>query len=145
MTNAYHSSDGPADAYPGSTPPPAPGADPAPAAKRNGLAVAALVTGLASLLLLWLWFVGIPLALVAIGLGIAALRRARGGAGGRGMAISGLVLGSVTVVIAGILVAVGVSILNSDEGKDLRSCLNNAQTQQDQQDCTNRFNADVNN
>ncbi|GGZ70553.1 hypothetical protein GCM10010371_33130 [Streptomyces subrutilus] len=120
---------------------------PAPArpGRRNGLAVAALVTGVASLLLLWLWFVGIPLALVAIGLGIAALRRARGGAGGRGMAISGLVLGSVTVVIAGILVAVGVSILNSDEGKDLRSCVNNARTEQDRQDCSNRFNQDVGN
>ncbi|MFF3214262.1 DUF4190 domain-containing protein [Streptomyces sp. NPDC002886] len=141
MTDAYHSSDTPVGAYPGSAPAPAP----APATKRNGLAVAALVTGLASLLLLWLWFVGIPLALVAIGLGIAALRKARGGAGGRGMAISGLVLGAVTVVIAGILVVVGVSILNSDEGKDLRSCLNNAQTQQDKQDCTNRFNDDVNN
>ncbi|MFF3215528.1 DUF4190 domain-containing protein [Streptomyces sp. NPDC002886] len=134
MTDVYHSSDSPAGAYPG----------PAPAARRNGLAVAALVTGIASLLLLWLWFVGIPLALVAIGLGIAALRKARGGAGGRGMAISGLVLGAVTVVIAGILVVVGVSILNSDEGKDLRSCLNNAQTEQDKQDCANRFNDDIN-
>lgn len=117
----------------------------APATGTNGLAVAALVTGIASLLLLWLWFVGIPLALVAIGLGIAGLRRARSCAGRRGMAITGLVLGAVTVVIAAILVAVGVSILNSDEGKDLRSCLDSAQTQQAQQDCSNRFNDDMNN
>ncbi|MGW6834633.1 DUF4190 domain-containing protein [Streptomyces sp. NPDC054949] len=117
----------------------------APATGSNGLAVGALVTGIASLLLLWLWFVGIPLALVAIGLGIAALRRARSGAGRRGMAITGLVLGAVTVVIAAILVAVGVSILNSDEGKDLRSCLDSAQTQQERQDCSNRFNDDMNN
>ncbi|MCY0946866.1 DUF4190 domain-containing protein [Streptomyces antarcticus] len=132
MSDAYRSPD-------------ATSAHPEPATGRSGLAVAALITGIASLLLLWLWFVGIPLALVAIGLGIAALRRARAGAGGRGMAIAGLVLGAVTVVIAGILVAVGVSILNSDEGKDLRSCMNNAQTQQEQQDCSNRFNEDVNN
>lgn len=115
-----------------------------PAKTGNGLAIAALVTGIASLLLLWLWFVGIPLALVAIGLGVAALRRARRGvAGGRGMAITGLVLGAVTVVIAGILVAVGVSILNSDEGKDLQACLNTAQTQQEKQECSNRFNDDI--
>ncbi|MFD3325669.1 DUF4190 domain-containing protein [Streptomyces sp. NPDC058701] len=138
MSDAYPAPDGA-----GTHHAPAPAAG--PATGRNGLAVAALVTGIASLLLLWLWFVGIPLALVAIGLGIAALRRARGGAGGRGMAISGLVLGAVTVVIAGLLVAVGVSILNSDEGKDLRSCLDNAQTQQEQQDCSNRFNEDVKN
>ncbi|MFI5828704.1 DUF4190 domain-containing protein [Streptomyces sp. NPDC051578] len=116
-----------------------------PAPGHNGLAVAALVTGIASLLLLWLWFVGIPLALVAIGLGVAALRRARNGAGRRGMAITGLVLGAVTVVLAGILIAVGVSVLNSDEGKDLRSCLNNAQTQQERQNCSNRFNESVDN
>ncbi len=140
MSDAYRSTDNT-----GSTAQPTPASAPTPGKAQNGMAVAALVTGIASLLLLWLWFVGIPLALVAIGLGIAALRRARSGAGGRGMAITGLALGAVTVVIAGILVAVGVSILNSDEGKDLRSCLNNAQTQQEQQDCTNRFNDDVNN
>ncbi|MFD3700313.1 DUF4190 domain-containing protein [Streptomyces sp. NPDC058646] len=118
----------------------------APARAGNGLAVAALVTGIASLLLLWLWFVGIPLALVAIGLGIAALRRARSGAaGGRGMAITGITLGAVTVVIAGILIAVGISVLSSDEGKDLQACLNKAQTQQAQQDCSKRFNNDVSN
>ncbi|OEJ35123.1 DUF4190 domain-containing protein [Streptomyces subrutilus] len=138
MSDAYRSPDST-----GPTTQPAHASAPAPGTARNGMAVAALVTGIASLLLLWLWFVGIPLALVAIGLGIAALRRARGGAGGRGMAITGLTLGAVTVVIAGILVAVGVSLLNSDEGKDLRSCLDKAQTQQEQQACTNRFNDDV--
>ncbi|MGW0366395.1 DUF4190 domain-containing protein [Streptomyces sp. NPDC002990] len=137
MSDPHHSSDAAGtSAYPAASSP--------HGTKRNGLAVAALITGIASLLLLWLWFVGIPLALVAIGLGIAALRRARGGAGGRGMAIAGLVLGAVTVVIAGIMVAIGVSVLNSDEGKDLRACLDKAQTQQEQQACSNRFNEDVN-
>ncbi|MFD3549686.1 DUF4190 domain-containing protein [Streptomyces sp. NPDC058655] len=140
MSDAYRSPEGA-----GAGAHPAPASAPAPASGRNGLAVAALITGIASLLLLWLWFVGIPLALVAIGLGVAALRRARGGAGGRGMAIGGVVLGAVTVVIAGILIAVGVSILNSDEGKDLRSCMNNAQTEPERQDCANRFNQDAGN
>ncbi|MEU9253750.1 DUF4190 domain-containing protein [Streptomyces sp. NPDC048270] len=152
MSDAYRSPDhtGPTpqptpttSATPASPPPASPPPAAAPGKARNGLAVAALVTGIASLLLLWLWFVGLPLALVAIGLGIAALRRARGGAGGRGMAVTGVALGAVTVVIAGILVAVGVSLLNSDEGKDLRSCLDGARTQQEQQACTDRFNDDV--
>ncbi|MFJ9344317.1 DUF4190 domain-containing protein [Streptomyces sp. NPDC101733] len=108
------------------------------------MATAALVTGGASLLLLWLWFVGIPLAVVAIGLGIAGIRRARAaGNDGRGRAVAGLVLGCVTVVLAGVLVAVGVSILNSDEGKELRSCLGDARTQQEQQQCQDRFGSDV--
>ncbi|MET9607419.1 DUF4190 domain-containing protein [Streptomyces sp. NPDC006512] len=115
-----------------------------PAGGGKGPAVAALVTGILSLLLLWLWFVGIPLALVAIGLGIAAVRKARRGADGRGMAITGIVLGSVSVLIAVALVAIGVSILNSDEGKDLTSCLDKAQTQAQKQDCTNRFSNDMN-
>lgn len=140
MSDAPHYPNG-TDTHAHSAPASSPGTE-----ARKGLAVGALVTGIASLLLLWLWFVGIPLALVAIGLGIAALRRTRRGAGGgRGMAITGLVLGIVTVVIAGLLVAVGVSILNSDEGKDLRSCLNNAQTQQQKDDCANRFNDDMKN
>ncbi|MEW2372604.1 hypothetical protein AB0940_25030 [Streptomyces sp. NPDC006656] len=50
----------------------------------------------------------------------------------------------MTVVLAGILIAVGVSVLNSDEGKDLRSCLNNAQTQQECQNRSNRFNESIN-
>ncbi|MEV7730022.1 DUF4190 domain-containing protein [Streptomyces sp. NPDC087917] len=117
-----------------------------PGTGRNGLATAALVTGIASLLLLWLWFVGIPLALAAIGLGIAGLRKARVvGNNGRGKAITGLILGSVGIVLAAVLVGVGVSILNSDEGKDLRSCIGKAQTQQERQSCQDRFSSDMGN
>ncbi|MET9605982.1 DUF4190 domain-containing protein [Streptomyces sp. NPDC006512] len=144
MSDVYRSPDSTGtDA--GAHPAPAHAPTHAPGKQRNGLAVAALVTGIASLLLLWLWFVGIPLALVAIGLGVAALRRTRSGAGGRGKAITGLTLGAVTVVLAGILIAVGASVLNSDEGRNLRSCLNDARTQQEQQDCSDRFSDDIGN
>ncbi|MEU7280013.1 DUF4190 domain-containing protein [Streptomyces sp. NPDC045431] len=106
----------------------------------RGMAIAALVTGVLSLLLFWLWFVGVPLAIAAIVLGVIAMRRARQGrATGKGMAITGLVLGSLAVVGTAILIAVGVSILNSDSGRDFQACVDKAQTESARQECADDF------
>jgi Domain of unknown function (DUF4190)/Septum formation len=73
----------------------------------NGLATAALATGIGGI------FFGLA-APVAIGLGIAALvQLKKRQQSGRGMAIAGLVIGSLTtlgyLVLFGILIAIGVS------------------------------------
>ncbi|MFI5828519.1 DUF4190 domain-containing protein [Streptomyces sp. NPDC051578] len=110
------------------------------------MAIAALITGITSLLLLWLWFLGIPLALVAIGLGVTALRRVRAyPVGGRETAITGLTLGSVAVVLSAILVAAGVSLLNSDAGKNFRRCMETAHSQREKQHCADQFTQEANN
>ena len=81
---------------PHGAPPPPPPYAAGPAAATNGLAIAALVTGL---------FGVFP---VAIGLGIAALvQTRRNGQRGRGMAIAGIALGSVVGAGFVALVALG--------------------------------------
>ncbi|MFJ8649266.1 DUF4190 domain-containing protein [Streptomyces sp. NPDC093546] len=110
----------------------------------QGMAIAALVTGVLSLLLFWLWFVGIPLAIAAIVLGVIAVRRARRGrAAGKGMAITGLVLGALTVVGTALLIAVGVSVLDSDSGRDFQACVDKAQTESARQECADDFGRDL--
>ena len=77
--------------------------------RTNGLAVAAFVVGLLSILVAWIPVVGIAGivgGIVAVVLGIMALSRARKSpVGGRGLGIAGLVLGALSVLL-GIVVTV---------------------------------------
>jgi hypothetical protein len=69
----------------------------------NGIAVAALVCGIVSVVVGWipvLFAVGAVLALLAIIFGIVGLRRARTSGRRKGHAIAGLVTGSVGVFVA---------------------------------------------
>jgi hypothetical protein len=89
----------------------------------SGLAVAALVVGIISLVLAWIPVVNLVSILggiAALILGIVALRKAnRGVAGGKGMAVAGTVLGGVSLVLAIVVnVFFGVAIdeaINSAE------------------------------
>lgn len=130
-----------------SAPPPPPGHDPyatghqPPQQGGKGLAIAALVLGVLALITSWTVLGGIIFGLIAVVLGVIASGRAkRGRAGGRGMAITGLVLGVLGIVIGGALIALGASFLNSDEGQQLRSCLEDAGNDSAAiEDCNNRF------
>jgi hypothetical protein len=73
----------------------------------DGLAIAALVTGL------------LGLALIPLGLGIAALRRIkRSGAAGGGLAIAGIVLGAVGTIGWGVFIWFVAAIVGSEEFRD---------------------------
>jgi hypothetical protein len=102
----------PGQPFPGGRPP------------SNGLAVAALVVGVISLLLAWIPVVNIVSILggiAALVLGVVALRRAKQGTGGgKGMAIGGTVLGGVSLVAA-IVVNVVVGIAVDDAIKSVES------------------------
>ena len=103
------------------------GAPPPPTGTRNGLGVAALILGLLALLTSITIVGGILLGLLAIILGIVGRGRAkRGEANNGGMALAGIILGLLGVLIAGALIAVGASFLNSDTGKKLQDCLESA-------------------
>jgi hypothetical protein len=73
----------------------------------DGVSVAAFVTGL------------LTLTLIPLGLGIAGIVRTQGGKRrGRGFAITGVVLGAVSTVIWGLLIAGTMALISSDEFQD---------------------------
>ncbi len=70
---------------------------------------------------------GILFGLLAIILGVIGRGRAkRGEATNGGMALAGVILGVVGVLLAGALIALGASLLNSDSGKKLKDCIDAA-------------------
>ena len=107
----------------------------------GGMATAALVLGILALITSITVIGGVLLGLLAVILGVIALRRAnRGLALGRGRAIAGIVLGLLGILVAGVLIAAGLSILNSEEGKNLQDCLRDAGSDQSQvQQCQDQF------
>lgn len=112
---------------PGGYPGQPPGGYGAPAQQPrggSGLAATALVLGILALLFSWTVVGGVLLGLPAVVLGLVASGRAkRGRARGRGLAIGGIITGILGVVGAIVVIALGVSFLNSDTGQNLRDCL----------------------
>jgi len=106
-----------------------------------GMATAALVLGILAILTSFTVIGGVLLGVLAIIFGVIAARRARRGLGrGRGRAIAGIVTGVIGVLLAALLIAVGVSVFNSPAGKNLRSCLQDANGNQQQvQQCENEY------
>ena len=95
--------------------------------QSSGLAIASLILGIIGVLTFWLFGLGGIPALLAIVLGIIAITKAsKGRAGGKGMAITGVILGVLALiasafVVAGIVWAVN-EVGDSSFG-DLTSCL----------------------
>jgi hypothetical protein len=74
----------------------------------NGMAVAALVTGIFSIIFFWAGWLFVATAAVAIFTGVRGARAAVAGRGQRGMATAGLVLGIIAAALEFIfLVSVG--------------------------------------
>ncbi|MEV7426309.1 MULTISPECIES: DUF4190 domain-containing protein [unclassified Streptomyces] len=123
-----------------------PGADPyGGPAPRNGLGIAALVVGLIGLVFFWTVVGGIVLGLLAIVFGIIGFLRGRRGEATNGtMSLIGAIIGALALVASGLLIAVGVSFLKSEEFGNLRDCLQSADTQAQQQKCQDDFKDTVN-
>lgn len=118
----------------------------AAAQQSNGMAIAALVLGIVGALLFLTVIGGIVLGLLAVILGVIGARKARGGrAPHRGMAIIGAVLGGLGIVGSVVVIALGVSFLNSDEFKSFNDCFQDASTQSEREACERDFNKDLNN
>ena len=114
---------------------------PASSRPSNGMGTAALVLGIVGFLTAIL-VVGGLIGVLAIIFGFVGLSKVRRGeATNRGSAIAGIVLGAVSVILAGILVAVGATWIaeNADEIEDLGECLDDANTERQRDDCANRF------
>ena len=81
-----------------------------PAKRSNGLAVAGLIFGIASLVLCWVPFLGIILSIIGLGLSIAGI--AKKNASGKGMGIAGLIMSIVAGIIGiflTLILSVGIS------------------------------------
>jgi uncharacterized membrane protein len=116
------------------------------AGRGNGPAIAALVLGILAVVLFWTVIGGVVLGILALVFGIIGARRARGGrAPRRTMSIFGAVLGVLGIIGSVVIIAIGASILNSDEFKDFDDCVQHADTQSERDACAKDFNEDVNN
>ncbi|WP_225625376.1 DUF4190 domain-containing protein [Streptomyces werraensis] len=112
--------------------------------RRNGFGIAALVLGIAAVLLFWTAFGGIVLGLLAVIFGVLGFRRGRRGVATNGtMAIIGAVLGALALVVSSVLLAMGVAVINSDEFKSYQDCIEQANSQSDRQDCARDFDREV--
>ena len=124
--------DYPQPGYPGYGPP----------RPSSGLAVAALVVGIIGVLTSFVVLGGV-LGIVALVLGIIGLGKARRGlASGRGMAITGIVLGVLAILIAAAALAFFIS--NADEIDNLGDCLEDADNEAEADLCADQFEEDLN-
>jgi uncharacterized membrane protein len=95
---------------------------PHPAGPTNGLAIAALVVGIVAIISGWIPFWGLIVGIAAIVLGILGLRKA----GGKGMAIAGLVTGALgalwgLVITAFVIIALVVGSPLTTERSNMNS------------------------
>jgi uncharacterized protein YndB with AHSA1/START domain len=89
----------------------------AAAGRDNGAAIASLILGITSIALPILGLVAAPFA---IGFGIAGRRRAHRGARQGGLATAGLTLGAIGLVLWGLLLALGASVVVVNQVPDGR-------------------------
>ena len=86
-----------------------PPASPYAPKRTNGVAIAALVLGIIGLLTFWVPILGLVLGLIALVLGIVGVRR---GPNGKGMAVAGIVLGTLAVIGGVIILVIGYFVLD---------------------------------
>lgn len=93
-------------------PPTSYGYEAAPPQQNNGVALAAMIVGILSLLGLLFLFPGLVLGVIALILGIVGVKKANSivGPGSRkGMAISGIVMGAIATILSGLMLIFGFS------------------------------------
>ncbi|HEY3926682.1 MAG TPA: DUF4190 domain-containing protein [Acidothermaceae bacterium] len=107
---------------------PAPATYGAPGASmRNAPGTAALVLGIIAVVVSWTVIGGIVLGILAVVFGFVGRGRVkRGEADNRRGTNAGIITGIVAIILAGGLIALGVSVLNSPAGKNLQHCLKDA-------------------
>lgn len=110
------------------------------AGNRNGLGTASMVLGILSLLS-WFIFIGGLFGLIAIVLGFLGRGRARRReASNGGVALAGIVMGTIGLLLTVLVVAVGISLFTSGEFSNLTDCLSEAGGDQEAIDeCTRQF------
>jgi len=81
--------------------------------KSSGLAIASMVLGIISLALFCIYYLAFPCAVLALVLGaVARSKISRGEASGGGMAMTGIICGIISIVLASLILIVGISLLH---------------------------------
>ncbi|WP_435245691.1 DUF4190 domain-containing protein [Streptomyces sp. NRRL F-5630] len=118
----------------------------------GGMAVAALVCGIAAVVFCWTIAGGIVLGVLGIIFGIIAMRRSRRtGAPHHGIGLAGLIVGAVGLVGGAITLGLVIAVASSDDFQDsyrsFRSyseCLQHAQSPEEQRMCEEKFDRELN-
>ncbi len=85
--------------------------------QSNGMAVGSLICGILGILLsCCLWYIAIPLAIAGLVLGILVVKNRKGG---RNLAIAGIVLSSISIVLAIIVVICVIIVFTNPEFSSL--------------------------
>ncbi|MEU0471554.1 DUF4190 domain-containing protein [Streptomyces olivaceus] len=112
--------------------------------KRNGFGVVALVLGILAALTFWTVFGGIVCGVLAVVFGALGFRRKRRGEATNGAtAVVGAVIGLIGLLVSSILLAAGLTFLNSDEVKSYSECVEHAGGKSDREQCAKDFDRDV--
>lgn len=90
-----------------------------PEKKSSGMAIASMVLGIISVIISCVFYLALPLAIVGLVLGIISIRSRKGG---KGMAIAGIVMCSITTLIAILLIVSCMAFVN-EGGYDIQSIL----------------------
>ena len=79
--------------------------------QNNGMAIGSLVCGIIGGLLSCCYYISLPLSIVSIVLGIIVLKKKKGG---KNLAIVGIILGGITVLIAGIFLIASIYMFSGN-------------------------------
>lgn len=114
---------------------------PPPAAPRNGLGIASLVLAIVALVTVWSVFGGLVLGIAAVVTGFLGWSRVRRRqADNGGVAIAGIVLGSLGIVVGLAFIGVWVALWKDAGGDTYFDCLQRAGTDRGRQEqCADQF------
>ena len=78
--------------------------------KNSGMAVASMVLGIVSIIISCFYYLALPAAIVGLVLGIISIK---GGKGGKGMAIAGIIMCSISILIGILLIVSCAAVVNN--------------------------------
>jgi Domain of unknown function (DUF4190) len=142
----YQYQPGPHPGYlPAPPPPPYYGYPRPPVQPRNGLGIASLVLAIIALVSVWSVFVAVVLGIIAVIIGFLGRGRVkRGTANNGGVAIAGIVLGTLAVIVGLAFVAVWTAVWKDVGGGDYIDCMQKAGSDHfQQQRCADQFRQNV--
>ncbi|MEE1938538.1 DUF4190 domain-containing protein [Streptomyces sp. TRM 70361] len=111
---------------------------------RNGMGITALVLGILALVTFWTVLGGILLGVAAIVFGVIGYRRTKRGEATNGaMALIGAITGALGLVASGVILAAGVSLLNSEEFDSYQDCIREADSTSEERQCAEDFSDEI--